>query len=159
MSKLPQTIRKELFGVFGFTAVAPLLAQIIYWFGPSSNNGAAKTTIKREGKRWIAKTKQEWGDEIERSVHQCKRALILLKSLEIIEIRRWRFKGQVMCHVWLNTEKLTEILHENGVDTVFVDSLLTMANQNSSDKPTYSNQKTEFFSTNDDSLPNDESCL
>lgn len=123
-------LHKQLTSILGFSATSVLLAQIMFWFMASQNTGKPKTTIRREGKRWVAKTKNEWAEEAGISFHQCKRGLVSLKNAGIIEVQRKMFKGQVMCHVWLNTLKLNDVIAANYGVLAPPHPLITMADDN-----------------------------
>ena len=61
------------------------LAQIIYWFRPASSNGKPRARIFKGGKRWLAKTHEQLGEEVGLSGRQVKACLSALRTLGLIE--------------------------------------------------------------------------
>ena len=60
----------------GDYVAAAVLSQIIFWFAPSSKTGApTKVSIQREGGYWLAKSRNEFADELGMSEKQVRRAL------------------------------------------------------------------------------------
>lgn len=86
--------------VNGDIIVAMLLSQIVYWSLPGKN-GQSKLRIVRDGVYWIAKTRTEWMDETGLTLERYKRAIALLKSRSLVEVRVMRFRGIAQTHVRL----------------------------------------------------------
>jgi len=80
-----------------------LLNQIVYWHLPTLK-GDDKMTIVIDGKKWIAKTSQDWYNEIRLSVKQVMTALDTLKELELIETKVAKFSGNPTTHIRLVKE-------------------------------------------------------
>lgn len=121
------SLNKQLSLIFGYSPTTALLGQIMFWFLASKNSGEPKTKLMWGGKRWVAKTKEAWAEETGISFHQCKRALVRLQEIGLIEVQRKRFYGQVMCHVWLNTLKLFELIDEKNGNLELPHDLITLA--------------------------------
>lgn len=85
----------------GNVAYGVLLAQILYWFRPDKKGGN-KLRIKRKGRFWLAKSREEWRRETGLTPKQLSGALKRLVSLGFIETERHKFAGLVTGHVWLN---------------------------------------------------------
>jgi hypothetical protein len=83
---------------------AALLSHIVYWFSPPKD-GTSKFSVQRDGKYWIAKTREEWMEECGITHTQYLRVMPILKSLGLVEVRVMKFGGQPMTHV--------RLLHEN----------------------------------------------
>jgi len=81
-----------------------LLSQIDYWL--------PRTSIVREGRRWLAKQRKDWFDEIYITPRQYDTASKRLKDLGLVEIENWRFNGLRTQHIWLNEERLIELIND-----------------------------------------------
>lgn len=86
-----------------------ILSQIMYWFG-YGKDGKNKTTIIREGRRWLAKSYPEWFDECRVTEHPARDALKRLADLGLIEKHVWRFNGAPTTHVSLNELLILKLL-------------------------------------------------
>jgi len=80
-----------------------LLSQIVYWFLPD-DHGKSKLSIEREGKRWIAKSREDWWDECRITVKQFDRSSALLEDLGFICTRVFKFNGLAIKHISLNLQ-------------------------------------------------------
>jgi hypothetical protein len=84
----------------GDVVVGTLLSQIVYWFTPSTD-GKSKTGVYRDGVAWIAKTREEWMGETGLTLEQYKRAIGVLKTKAIVEVKVMKYHGVAMSHVRL----------------------------------------------------------
>jgi len=71
---------------------AILLSQIIYWHLPSKQ-GKSKLRVRKEGKYWLAKNRQDWYSEIRITPKQYDRAIKILEEKEIIEVKNSMFQA------------------------------------------------------------------
>ncbi len=101
--------------VSGDLVAGILLSQIVYWFLPA-RNGESKLTLERDGKRWLAKGREEWWDECRISGKQFDRAIGALEKLGLVETAVFRFGKSTAKHVRVCFEKLIERLRALGVD-------------------------------------------
>jgi len=85
-----------------------LLSQIIFWFLPSSK-GRNRLRIEREGKYWLAKSREEWWEECRISPKQFDRAIKILRDKGLVETRIFKFSGFPTLHVWLNWPTAAEV--------------------------------------------------
>jgi hypothetical protein len=99
------TLRQEYVYVTGGLTTGILLSQIVYWHKPGKN-GSSKLTVMRDGRLWIAKTREKWCDETGLTLEQYKRAINLLKIHGLVELKIMKFNGQPMTHVRLCEEVL-----------------------------------------------------
>lgn len=88
-----------------------LLSQIIYWFLPGEHG--QKLRVEKEGKFWLAKGRTEWWDECRISPKQFDRAIQVLKAENLVEIKRFRFRGSPTIHIYLNVLALLESVNSN----------------------------------------------
>jgi hypothetical protein len=85
-----------------------MLDRLRFWFKPNQN-GKPKTTINRDGKRWVAKTRKEWHDECRLTERQADRATAKLVELGLVETKVWKFKGNPTLHYWINPARCNEL--------------------------------------------------
>ena len=82
-----------------------LLSQIIYWHLPSKKNSEEnKLKVKRNGKKWLVKSRDEWWEECRVSPKQVDRCLKVLRNKGIIETEIYKFSNSPTTHIWLNME-------------------------------------------------------
>lgn len=89
----------------GDLATGLLLSQLVYWFKPGKT-GKSKLTIVRDGRRWLAKSREDMCAETGLTLKQYKRAITVLIDLELVQVERHLFAGKVTPHIWLDTERL-----------------------------------------------------
>jgi len=92
-------VNPEMVQVAGDLVTGVLLSQINWWYRVPGKNGKTKCRIERDGSLWIAKTREEWMGETGLSLEQYKRALKLLKSRNLIEVKIFQFKGIPISHL------------------------------------------------------------
>jgi len=57
---------------------------------------------------WLAKGRTEWWDECRISAKQFDRAIKILKDLNLVDVKHFRWKGSPSIHIWLNIDALVE---------------------------------------------------
>jgi hypothetical protein len=98
-------VKKVYVKVAGDIVSGVLLSQIVYWNLPSKS-GDSKLRVEKEGKKWIAKTRQEWQEECGITVYQFDRAVDDLQKKGLVEARKFRFNNAPTTHIWLNLDAL-----------------------------------------------------
>lgn len=88
---------------------AILLSQIIYWFLPDKK-GEQRTTIIRDGRRWIAKRHDDWWGDCRIPSRTVKRHLAELEAKHLITTAVWRFDGDPVTHISVNFDNLVTAL-------------------------------------------------
>lgn len=94
-----------------------LLSQIIYWHLPNKRGGT-KLRVKKEGKLWLAKGRNDWWDECRINPRQFDKAISLLCDKGIIEKKVFQFKGTPVIHLHLKEEILMGFI-ENSIRESF----------------------------------------
>jgi hypothetical protein len=102
-------VKRSYVKVAGDLVAGVLLSQIIYWNLPGKD-GKTKLRVSKEGKYWIAKTREEWSMECCISVYQFDRAVELLARKGLIEAKRFRFNNAPTTHIWLNIPVLIDAI-------------------------------------------------
>lgn len=82
-----------------------LLSRLVFWFSPNKK-GDSKVKVKKEGKFWVAKTRQEWGTEIGLTPKQFDRACGVLETHGLIESKVMIFSGRKAVHLSLQLAAL-----------------------------------------------------
>ena len=95
--------------ITGDLVAGALLGQILYWFG-ADRNGRTRARIVKDGFYWIAKTRNDWWQEIRISPKQYDRAAKLLKDQGFIEIKTMKFNGNPTTHIRIIPHKLNEAI-------------------------------------------------
>ncbi len=89
------------------------LSQLVYWYLPNSK-GQSKLRIYKDKEYWIAKTHNEWYEEIRLTQKQVRRSLEVLKSKGIVETRIYKYNGTPTTHIRIIKDtflkKLKEVL-------------------------------------------------
>jgi hypothetical protein len=75
-----------------------VLSQIVYWHLPN-REGKARLRVEREGDLWLAKRRAEWWDECRISPKQADRALDVLQTRNLIEVRLFKFGSAPTKHI------------------------------------------------------------
>lgn len=105
-------ITKKMYVVItGDLQTAHLLYQIIYWFLPGKK-GNSKIRINKDGKQWIAKKRTDWWDECCLTEFQFDRSIKVLRKLNLVGTKIYKFNGEPTIHITLNKEILLEIVNE-----------------------------------------------
>ena len=111
----PILLRREYVEITAGLASAILLSQLVYWFKPSKG-GKTKLTIIREGRYWLAKTKDDWHRECGLTPRGYRTAIAELTESGVVETRLWKFGGRPVTHYWLDVERLDALIqfHDPG---------------------------------------------
>lgn len=88
-----------------------LLSQLFYWYLPGQD-GTTRAKVIKDGKRWIAKTREDWWSEVRISAKQFDRAKKILMDIGLIKTKTYKFNGNPTVHIWLNQEKLLELYND-----------------------------------------------
>lgn len=80
-----------------------LLSQIMFWHLPAAAGGATdKLMIERDGRRWLAKQRDDWWAECRLSPKQFDRAVRVLEKRGLVFTANMRFGGSPTRHVSVN---------------------------------------------------------
>lgn len=109
----PVLLRREYVEITGGLAPAILLSQLVFWFKPGKS-GKPKLTIIREGKFWLAKTRNDWFEECGLTLKMYRNAIAELMELGLVEVRYWKFGNDKTSHYWLDTGALASLLEFHG---------------------------------------------
>ncbi|MGN6327750.1 MAG: hypothetical protein ACTHL5_02285 [Rhodanobacter sp.] len=96
---------------FAGANTAVLLSQIVYWF---SNN---RLRVKRDGRMWLAKTREELAGECGLSLDQYKRAIKRLKDLGLVVVEAHMWNGFRTSYLWLDHSRLAQIAPTSRVES------------------------------------------
>lgn len=98
-------VRKEYVDITQDLNAGILLSQIIYWLLPSKHEKiGTKLRISKDGKKWLAKRREDWWEEIRLSPKQYDRAIKILKELGIIDVNVFKFDGNPTTHIYVNKD-------------------------------------------------------
>lgn len=86
-----------------------MLSQIVYWYLPA-DNGGSKLQVKKDGHFWIAKSHEEWHEEIFFSRSNVDTAYKKLLKKNLIIKSRYKFNGAPTVHIRLNIPVFLELL-------------------------------------------------
>lgn len=75
-----------------------LLSQVVYWFLPSKDK-KSRVFVRRDGKLWLAKEREDWWEEIRISPKQFDRAAKILVNRGLTETRVLKFNGNPTCAI------------------------------------------------------------
>lgn len=115
-------VKRIYIDIAGDLVAGILLSQIIYWHLPSKRDGQTKLRVKKDGKLWLAKGRDDWWDECRITPRQFDRAIGILVDKGIVEKERFRFGGSPTIHIRLVPEVLMQYI-ENEISGV--NSILT----------------------------------
>lgn len=87
-----------------------LLSQIIYWNLPN-DKGQTKLKVEKDGKLWLAKSRQEWWEEIRISPKQFDNAIKKLECKNIVETKLFKFNGAPTKHISLNEKVILQLIN------------------------------------------------
>ena len=91
----PVLLRPECIEAAGDIVTGVLLSQIVYW------SSRMKVRETKTGRLFIAKTREEWMQETGLTLKQYKRAISVLKTKGLIEVKVMKFKGLAQSHLRL----------------------------------------------------------
>lgn len=104
--KLPHFLLKlDYVRLCGDLPTGALLSQVAYWFRPDKH-GKSKLRVDREGRSWVAKTREEWAQECGITDKQYRRSIQVLQDMELVASRVWLFQGRTCVHLWLDIDRL-----------------------------------------------------
>ncbi|MEB9422721.1 conserved phage C-terminal domain-containing protein [Bacillus cereus] len=84
-----------------------LLGQIVYWYMPNEQ-GKSKLRVKKNGDFWLAKSREDWKEEIRITPKQYDRAIKILISKGLVEVQKFKFNGAPTNHIKLNISEVTQ---------------------------------------------------
>ena len=118
-------VKRIYIDLAGDLAAGILLSQLVYWHLPSKKNRLPKVRVFKDGKMWIAKTREEWWEECRLSDWQVRRSIKTLKNKGIIEKKIFNFDGKPTTHIHLKLDNLypmiIKLCHEYRYDRVSPD--------------------------------------
>jgi len=97
-----------------------MLSQIVYWFLPDKK-GKSKLRVKKQGKLWLAKTRESWG-AFHIKPKQVDSRMKKLVSMGLIEVKKFKFDGAPTTHIYLNFNVLIELINAHN-DKMEVDEM------------------------------------
>lgn len=103
--------------IVGDLIAGALLGQILYWFG-AGKDGRSRARIVKDGFLWIAKTRQDWWQEIRISPKQYDRAAKILKERGFIEVKTFKFNGNPTTHLRIIPEAINAALEAWKIEQV-----------------------------------------
>lgn len=86
--------------------------QILYW-STEGKNGKSKLRVHNEGSYWIAKTYQEWSDELYLPHGTIKDGMNRLRKIGLIKTDTFLFNGNRTTHIRINWEVYEKLLKED----------------------------------------------
>ncbi|MEB8713164.1 MULTISPECIES: conserved phage C-terminal domain-containing protein [unclassified Bacillus cereus group] len=84
-----------------------LLGQIVYWYMPNEQ-GKSKLKVKKNGEFWLAKSREDWREEIRITPKQYDRAIKILSEKKFVEVQKFKFNGAPTHHIKLNISEVAE---------------------------------------------------
>ncbi|PEB19692.1 replication protein [Bacillus toyonensis] len=84
-----------------------LLGQIVYWYMPNEQ-GKSKLRVKKNGEFWLAKSREDWRNEIRITPKQYDRAIKILIEKGFVEVQKFKFNGAPTNHIKLNISEVTQ---------------------------------------------------
>lgn len=79
-----------------------ILSQLFFWSLPNSRTGKSKLKVFREGYHWLAKSNEEWADEVMVKPRSVRTAMSNLKRRGLIVTERFKWKGIPTTHIRIN---------------------------------------------------------
>jgi hypothetical protein len=92
----------------GDHAAGIFLSQLVYWYLKPDKSGRRKTRVFRDGRWWVAKSRDDWYEEIRLKPRQYDRVSKKLIELGIIETATYKFGGRPIAHVRIVIRKFME---------------------------------------------------
>jgi predicted ArsR family transcriptional regulator len=88
---------------------ALILNQLVcYWFARDDKN-CTRAQIRKAGHRWVAKSHNEWAEELGMTAKQARRCIEALAKKGFIEVRTWRYRGHNTTHVRPLTAEIARV--------------------------------------------------
>jgi len=72
----------------------------------------SKSTVKKEGKIWMVSKRKDWFDRCRIKERQFDRAINILKQMNIVDVKIWKYYGEPQQHISLNIDVLKELLND-----------------------------------------------
>jgi hypothetical protein len=88
-----------------------LLSQIVYWFTPTSE-GKSRTKVTYKGRRALAKSRDEWYDEIRITPRQYDRAIKILKDVGVVTVENSMYNAKRTPFIMLNEDVLLRLYNQ-----------------------------------------------
>ncbi|MEK4416476.1 conserved phage C-terminal domain-containing protein [Bacillus sp. FSL K6-0268] len=101
------TVRHAYVDITGDLIAGILLGQIVYWYLPNEQ-GKSKLKVKKNGEFWLAKSREDWGDEIRITPKQYDRAIKKLIEKGFVTVQKFKFNGAPTHHIQLNISELNQ---------------------------------------------------
>lgn len=93
-------VKRSYVDIAGDLAAGVMLSQIIYYYLPGKD-GETKLRVEKEGKKWLAKKRDDWWEECRLTPDQVDRCTSILKKAGVIETARYKFQGSPVLHIRL----------------------------------------------------------
>ncbi|EJQ77850.1 hypothetical protein [Bacillus toyonensis] len=100
-------VRLAYVDITGDLIAGILLGQIVYWYMPNEQ-GKSKLRVKKNGEFWLAKSREDWKDEIRITPKQYDRAIKILIEKGFVEVKKFKFNGAPTNHIKLNISEVNE---------------------------------------------------
>nr|WP_227572137.1 replication protein [Bacillus tropicus] len=100
-------VRLAYVDITGDLIAGILLGQIVYWYMPNEQ-GKSKLRVKKNGEFWLAKSREDWKDEIRITPKQYDRAIKILIEKGFVEVKKFKFNGAPTNHIKLIISEVTE---------------------------------------------------
>ncbi|MFB7121691.1 conserved phage C-terminal domain-containing protein [Bacillus tropicus] len=100
-------VRLAYVDITGDLIAGILLGQIVYWYMPNEQ-GKSKLRVKKNGEFWLAKSREDWKEEIRITPKQYDRAIKILIEKGFVEVKKFKFNGAPTNHIKLNISEVTE---------------------------------------------------
>ncbi|MGM1405172.1 DnaD domain-containing protein [Bacillus cereus group sp. BceL309] len=100
-------VRLAYVDITGDLIAGILLGQIVYWYMPNEQ-GKSKLRVKKNGEFWLAKSREDWKDEIRITPKQYDRAIKILIEKGFVEVKKFKFNGAPTNHIKLNISEVTQ---------------------------------------------------
>ncbi|MGX5475973.1 conserved phage C-terminal domain-containing protein [Bacillus toyonensis] len=100
-------VRLAYVDITGDLIAGILLGQIVYWYMPNEQ-GKSKLRVKKQGEFWLAKSREDWKEEIRITPKQYDRAIKILIEKGFVEVKKFKFNGAPTNHIKLNISEVTE---------------------------------------------------
>lgn len=102
-------VKKVYIDAAGDLVAGVLLSQIVFWFTPNKQ-GAEKLRVKKEGKLWLAKGRDDWWEECRITPKQFDRAIKVLQSNGLVEKKIFKFNGDPTVHITIDEDNFLDAL-------------------------------------------------
>lgn len=104
-------LHKPYVDITGDLIAGMLLSQIMYWCSPD-RNGKIRLRVQHKGFLWLAKTREDWFEELRISPKQYDRAIKILKEKDLVATELFRFNGSPTIHIRPNLDVCNRLFDE-----------------------------------------------